>query len=260
LWRRQADAERHPLKRAVFRLEAAKMDRYERSAVQRFDHVIAVSETDRAAMAAMVPAERISVVPTGVDANAFRPAVRNDNPEPVVLFLGSMDWEPNIDAVQHFVETTWPAIRAAVPAARFQVVGRNPANSIRRLASESVQIIGTVPSVLEHLHRAAAVVVPLRAGGGTRLKIYEAMAAGKAVISTTIGAEGLDYDDGRNILIADTPQVFADTVIGVLRDAGRRRRLEDAALALASQYDWSTIAREFEATLRRALSAAAVAA
>jgi polysaccharide biosynthesis protein PslH len=256
LWRRQADTERRRLQRGIFQLEAWKMDRYERATVGRFDHVIAVSDADRDAMARMIPGRGITVVPTGVDTKAFRPTVRNASPDPVVLFLGSMDWEPNIDGVQYFIESMWPAIRAAVPGVRFQVVGRNPAPSIRRLASADVEIVGTVPSVIEYLHRAAAVVVPLRVGGGTRLKIYEAMGAGKAVISTTIGAEGLDYDNGRNILIADMPDSFARQVIEVLRDAARRRSLEDAALALASQYDWSSIAQTFEATLEGALAGA----
>lgn len=256
LWRRQADTERRPVQRAIFQLEAWKMDRYERATVGRFDHVIAVSDADRDAMAHMIPRSRMTVVPTGVDTEAFRPTVRNVSPDPVVLFLGSMDWEPNIDGVQYFVESMWPAIRAAVPGARFQVVGRNPAPSIRRLAAADVEIVGTVPSVVEYLHRAAAVVVPLRVGGGTRLKIYEAMGAGKAVISTTIGAEGLDYHDGRDIVIADTPEAFARSVIDVLQDATRRRGLEDAALALASQYDWSSIARTFETAIEQAVAAA----
>jgi glycosyltransferase involved in cell wall biosynthesis len=257
LWRRWADTERRPAHRAVFQLEAWKMERYERATVARFDHVIAVSEADREAMARMIPAERITVVPTGVDTKAFKPAVRNTAPDPIVLFLGSMDWEPNIDGVQYFVEDMWPAIRAAVPGARFQVVGRNPAPSVKGLSANDIEIVGTVPSVIDYLHRAAAVVVPLRVGGGTRLKIYEAMGAGKAVISTSIGAEGLDYNDGRDILIADTPDAFARRVIDVLRDHERRRSLEDAALALASRYDWSSIARTFEATLDRALAARA---
>jgi polysaccharide biosynthesis protein PslH len=257
LWRRQADTERHPVKRLVFGLEAAKMARYERETVSRFEHVIAVSEHDRAAMAGMTSPDRISVVPTGVDTRTFRPAVRNDTPEPIVLFLGSMDWEPNIDGVQYFCDEMWPAIKAAVPGARFQVVGRNPVASVQRLASDSIEVVGTVPSILEYLHRAAVVVVPLRIGGGTRLKIYEAMGAGKAVVSTTIGAEGLDVHDGRDILLADTPASFIDSVTRVLTDAVLRRRLEDEALALASLYDWSAIAAQFEGILDRAIAASA---
>jgi len=257
LWRRQAAAERHVLKRLVYGLEAAKMERYERAAVGRFDHVLAVSDADRAAMAEMTDTSRISVVPTGVDTNAFKPAVRNGSPQPIVVFLGSMDWEPNIDGVQYFVDAIWSRIRAAVPDARFQVVGRNPSLPVRRLASESIEIVGTVPSVVEYLHRAAAVVVPLRVGGGTRLKIYEAMAAAKAVVSTTVGAEGLDVTDGRDIVLADTPERFATAVTRILHDAPERRRLEDAALASASRHAWSVVAEQLESILAHVAESAA---
>jgi glycosyltransferase involved in cell wall biosynthesis len=256
LWQRQAATERHPVKRLVYQLEAAKMKAYERATVRRFDHVLAVSDADRAAMANMTDPSRISVVPTGVDTKAFTPAPTREPLEPLVVFLGSMDWEPNIDGVQHFVETIWPRIRAAVPGVRFQVVGRNPAAAIQRFASGDVEIVGTVPSVLDYLHRAAVVVVPLRAGGGTRLKIYEAMAAAKAVVSSTIGAEGLDVRDGRDILLADTPGQFADAVVRLLLDRDERRRLEDAALATASRYEWTVVARQLEAILTRAVQAA----
>lgn len=258
LWRRQAATERHPVTRLVYALEAAKMDRYERAAVRRFAHVLAVSDADKAAMADMTAADRISVIPTGVDTKTFRPAVRRQSPEPIVLFLGSMDWEANVDGVLHFVRETWPAIRASVPGARFQVVGRNPVSAITRLASEDVEIVGTVPSVVEYLHRAAAVVVPLRIGGGTRLKIYEAMAAARAVVSSTIGAEGLDVTSGRDIVLADSPGEFAAAVIRVLRDAPLRRRLEDEALATASRYDWSAIAEQFEHVLASVIERAPV--
>ena len=251
LWRRRAATERSALKRLVYTVEAARMERYERETVRGFEHIIAVSDADRAAMADMTDPERISVVPTGVDTNLFRPSIRSQSPDPIVLFLGSMDWEPNVDGVQYFAEAIWPVIRAAVPSARLQVVGRNPTGAIRRLASESIEIVGTVPSVLDYLHRAAVVVVPLRVGGGTRLKIFEAMGAGKAVVSTSIGAEGLDVVDGRDILLADTPAAFSAAVIRVLQDSRERQRLEDAALGTASRYDWSAIAERFETILAR---------
>jgi glycosyltransferase involved in cell wall biosynthesis len=260
LWRRQAATERHPVKRLIYCLEAAKMERYERAAVRRFEHVLAVSEADKAAMAEMTAASRISVVPTGVDTKAFKPAIRTNSLEPIVLFLGSMDWEPNVDGVQYFVDAIWPRIRAAFPSAKFQVVGRNPSAPIRRLASEGVEIVGTVPSVVEYLRRAAVVVVPLRVGGGTRLKIYEAMAAAKAVVSTTMGAEGLDVADGRDIVLADTPERFAVAVTRLLQDAPERRRLEDKALATASRYDWSAVAEQLESILARTIQSSPAAA
>jgi glycosyltransferase involved in cell wall biosynthesis len=258
LWQRRADTEAHRLKRLVTIREARKMSRYERETVARFRHVIAVSDVDRRAMATMTDPRAIRVVPTGVDTRAFRPDVRNESPSPELLFLGSMDWEPNIDAVRYFCESIWPAVRARVPEARFRVVGRLPPASVQRLASDTVEIVGRVPSVGEHLHRAAVFVVPLRIGGGTRLKIYEAMGAAKAVVSTTIGAEGLDVEHGSNILLADDPGAFADAVVRLLQNPTERRSLEDGALALAARYDWSAIAGQFEDVLVQAAGLAAV--
>ena len=257
LWRRQAETATHPVKRWVAAREAAKMARYERDALGRFDHVIAVSDPDRDTMRTMYPAAAISVVPTGVDVDAFRPRMASASTGADVLFLGSMDWEPNIDGVQWFAADIWPRIRAAVPRARFRIVGRNPPPSIRQLAGDDIEVTGRVPSVQEHLHRAAVVVVPLRVGGGTRLKIYEAMAAAKAVVSTRIGAEGLDVTDGQDIALADTPKAFATSVIRLVEHREQRAAMESAALALASRYDWPRVADAFAEVLARVTAARA---
>ncbi|MGH9936633.1 MAG: glycosyltransferase, partial [Blastocatellia bacterium] len=213
LWGRHAEHEAHPVKRIAFKLEAAKMLRYERAAVGRFDHVIAVSEYDRDQMKTMTDQSRISVVPTGVDLRQYRAAAGESAAEPVVIFLGSMDWEANVDGVTYFCREIWPRVKRASPEARFRIVGRNPDARIKQLASDDVEVTGRVESVTDHLRQAAVFVVPLRIGGGTRLKIYEAMAMRKAVVSTTVGAEGLDVNHGRDILLADDPQTFADYVI-----------------------------------------------
>jgi len=249
LWNRQADHEPNPVKRFAYKLEAAKMQHYESAALRRFDHVIAVSDSDREIMNTMTGESRISVVPTGVDLGLYQSAVRQDANEPLVVFLGSMDWEANIDAVEYFCRDAWHRVRAAVPGARFRIVGRNPHPRIKRLASDSVEVTGTVSSVIEHLSEAAVVVVPLRVGGGTRLKIFEAMAMGKAVVSTSIGAEGLDVHHDRDILLADTAEGFAQRTIELLSDRKLRQRIERAASKLAAQYDWSVIADRFEKVL-----------
>jgi glycosyltransferase involved in cell wall biosynthesis len=259
LWARQAREERHPLKRLLYRFEAFKMASYERAAVGRFDQVIAVSEADRSAMSGMTDPGRISLVATGVDTSRYKPAGHPPQ-DGLVLFVGSMDWQPNVDGVSYFCETIWPRVRRDVPHATFRVVGRNPGSAIRRLASDSVEISGTVSSVVEHLQQAAVVVVPLRIGGGTRLKIYEAMGAGRAVVSTTIGAEGLDVDDGRDIVLADEPAAFADAVVRLLRQGDERRRFERAALQKAAQYDWRNVGIRFEEILERAVRAAGIPA
>jgi glycosyltransferase involved in cell wall biosynthesis len=254
LWKRQATHEPSLLKRIAFTVEAAKMSRYERAAVRRFPRVIAVSERDRGEMARMTDPARVSVVPTGVDVERYRAASGTSPDRPTVMFLGSMDWEANIDAVDYFCREMWPSIRSAVPDAVLRIVGRSPHPRVRRLASPSIDITGSVPSVLDHLKETAVFVVPLRVGGGTRLKIFEAMAAEKAVVSTSIGAEGLDVTDGRDILLADTARGFADSVIALLRDPVRRRQLERAAGQTAARHDWSVIARRFEDVLREAIA------
>lgn len=258
LWQRQAAHPPNVATGAIFKLEAAKMKRYETATVKRFDHIIAVSEADKELMTGMTCAERITVVPTGVDTTVYRrshqAASADSETPPLVLFLGSMDWEPNIDGVEFFCREIWERVQRDVPNARFRIVGRNPHPRVRRLASASVEVTGGVESVVEHLHAAHLFVVPLRIGGGTRLKIFEAMAAGKAIVSTSIGAEGLDVEHNRNIILADTPTEFAEGMIGLLRDATRRREMEESATELAARYDWSIIAQDFEAVLQRTIA------
>ncbi|HEY7567170.1 MAG TPA: glycosyltransferase [Gemmatimonadaceae bacterium] len=255
LWRRQARFEPHPVKRAAFRIEAFKMARYEVAAVARFHHVIAVSEHDRQLMTRMVDAERISVVPTGVDIARFQAVAASPSSTPLVMYLGSMDWEANIDGVEWFCAEMWPRVRAAVPNAEFRIVGRNPAARVQRLAGNGVTVTGTVPSVVDHLAEAAVVVVPLRIGGGTRLKIFEAMGAARAVVSTTVGAEGLEVTPNEDIMLCDDAPAFADAVVTLLRDEAARRRIGAAANALADRHDWSRVISDFEQSLARAIAA-----
>ena len=250
LWRRRAEAERHPLNRLAYDIEARRMERFERRAVGRFHRVIAVSENDRAELAQFTEAGRIVVVPTGVDLQQFGAIAGAEPKQPVVVFLGSMDWEPNIGGVEWFCREVWGHVVAAVPAARMKIVGRMPHARVKQLAGATVEVTGAVPSVLDHLRQAAVFVVPLLVGGGTRLKIFEAMAAGRAIVSTSLGAEGLEVTHGENILLADDSASFAAEVVRVLTDDVLRRRLGHAALSLAARHDWSAIAGQFEAALR----------
>lgn len=256
LWERMASMESHPIKRLIYRIEAAKMSRYEREALGRFQHVIAVSDHDRIQMLEMDPSCRISVVPTGVDAQRYTAAPHASADPPRIVFTGSMDWEPNIDAVVYFCQTVFPQIRKELPNAIFLAVGRNPHSHVRRLASDSVQVTGTVTSIADYLRDATLVVVPLRIGGGTRLKIFEAMAMGKAVVSTTVGAEGLDVESGRDLILADDAKVFADAVLMLVKNDTLRRQYELAARRLAAQHDWSKVAGFFADALQKVLQEA----
>lgn len=254
LWQRMATTESHPLRKLSYTLEAARMARYERRTLARFHHVIAVSENDRQQMLAMDPECEITVNPTGVDTQQFQVAPPSTARPPRIVFTGSMDWEPNIDAMEYFCAQIWPRILAEFPDAIFQIVGRNPFAKVERLASSSVQVTGTVPSVTDYLRDASVVVVPLRIGGGTRLKIYEAMAMGKALVSTSIGAEGLSFQNGRDLLLADDASAFAEAILLLLRDGQVRRRFEQAAVVLAAQFDWSVVTAQFAEVLRRVTS------
>lgn len=249
IWRRHAETEANPAKRLVYGMEFKRILAYEKAALQRFHHVIAVSEHDRTLMSEWADSSHISVVPTGVDLHRFRPDLARTAAQPLVMFVGAMDWMPNVDAVEYFCREIWPAIVKRVPGARFRIVGRNPLPKVRNLASGPIEVTGVVPSVVEHLREAAVVVVPLRVGGGTRLKIYEAMAMGRAVVSTSVGAEGLDVCDGEDIVLADNPVRFSDEVATLLENLPLRQKYERKAAGSAARFDWPAVSAKFEEVL-----------
>ncbi len=253
LWRRMASTEKSVLRKLSYGIEARKMGSYETRTLRKFRHVIAVSDHDRNEMLTMAPGCEITVVPTGVDTEKYQAAPSASGNPPLIVFTGSMDWEPNIDAVEYFCSEIFPAVLAAFPSARFQIVGRNPHARVRKLASASVEVTGTVPSVAEYLRNATVVIVPLRIGGGTRLKIYEAMAMRKALVSTSIGAEGLDVTSGKDCLLADNADSFANAILSVLQDSDLRRTYEENAAILAARFDWSQIAVRFADALCTAM-------
>jgi polysaccharide biosynthesis protein PslH len=255
IWRRHAETATNPVRKAIYRMEHRKMLRYEQNAVRKFQHVIAVSDNDRTLMSRWVAPEHITVVPTGVDLGHYSPGPDPNDPAPLVTFVGAMDWEPNVDGVDYFCGEIWPLIRAEVAEARLRIVGRNPVRRVQRWASDTVEITGEVPSVVEPLRQSAVVIVPLRIGGGTRLKIYEAMATARAVVSTSVGAEGLDIENGRDIILADDPRSFAQAVVMLLRDPNLRRRYGTAAREKASRYDWSAIGQSFIEVLQSVIDA-----
>jgi len=249
IWRRHSLTAPRWTKRLMYSVEFRKMVRYERAMVQKVHHVIAVSNRDRELMSAWMDASRITVVPTGVDLRRFAPETPPRNIGPLLVFVGAMDWEPNIDAVEYFCKEILHRVLAEVPEARFRIVGRNPDSRVHKLASSSVEVTGSVPSVVDHLREAAVVVVPLRIGGGTRLKIYEAMAMGKAVVSTSVGAEGLDIGQERNLILADDAPAFAKAIQLLLQDPESRCRYERAAAQHAARFDWSVVGEMFSQVL-----------
>ncbi|HSB80585.1 MAG TPA: glycosyltransferase family 4 protein [Candidatus Methylomirabilis sp.] len=250
IWRRLSRIEGRGWRRALLELEWRKMRRFEAQACSRVNLTIAVSEDDRRLLAANAPRALVHALPTGVDSSYFTPNGYQENATGLV-FTGSMDWYPNEDAILHFIHTILPGIQREVPEVSMTVVGRNPRPSLRQAATAAgIRVTGTVQDVRPYVAEAAVYVVPLRAGGGTRLKIFEALAMGKAVVSTTVGAEGLPLVSGEHFVRADDPAEFARAVVSLLRDPARRRALGMAGRHLVEQrYSWAQVAREFETHL-----------
>lgn len=247
IWRRHYETQTGAFRRAFFRGQWQKMCAYERSACRRFDAVIAVSEVDRDHMREEFGLSEVYDVPTGVDPDYFRP-LGGSPADCELVFTGSMDWMPNEDAILHFAREILPRIAKAIPAVTLTVVGRNPSPALIALArsDDRIRITGRVDDVRPYVDRASAYIVPLRVGGGTRLKIYEAMAMERPVISTSIGAEGLPVRDGEELLIADEPEAFAGAVIRVLGDAHLARMLGRRAGATVRQrFGWGNAAARF---------------
>jgi len=252
LWRRHAQNARNTAERLYLNLQARRMFRYEGDVCRAARHVIAVSGEDASQLGTMFGIEPVSSIPTGVDVDYFTP--REATPRQGLVFVGSMDWLPNIDGMRWFCQDVLPLIRARRPDCRLSVVGRSPTREILRLADRDplIEITGTVPDVRPWLWNAALSVVPLRIGGGTRMKIYEAMAARTPVVSTTIGAEGLEVNPLRDICIADDAPGFAEQCLGLLADEDLRDSIASAAWSLVDrEFGWDRIARRFEAILEK---------
>jgi sugar transferase (PEP-CTERM/EpsH1 system associated) len=228
--------------------EAVKFRRDEPALWRRFAALLATSERDRRQVLAHVPGAQVTVVPNGVDTAFFHPppAPGNGAAPPEVVFTGMMAYYPNQDGVAYFAERIWPLVRAAVPAAHWTIVGAEPSPGVQALAGaeSGITVTGAVPDVRPYVWDAAVCIVPLRIGGGTRLKIVEALAMGQAVVSTELGCEGIDVTPGCTLEVADTPEAFAAAVVALLRDPARRQALGQAGRALVcDRYDWSAAAR-----------------
>jgi sugar transferase (PEP-CTERM/EpsH1 system associated) len=264
IWRRHVENAKNPLMRLLLREQWHRMLRFERSALERFDLVLCVSDADRQTLARLYPDAvkgPAHIIKTGVDTEYFAPAVPRASARTHLVFTGSMDWLPNEDGMLYFVREILPRIRQAEPEATLSIIGRSPTPAVTRLAETAgIEVTGRVEDVRPHIAAGSVYIVPLRIGGGTRLKIFEAMAMGKAVVSTTVGAEGLPVTPGRDIVIADEPVRFAQAVVHLMRDAESRRRIETSARRLVvDRYDWSAVASDFEDALTR-LKTAGVAA
>ncbi len=256
IWQRHYQVARNPLWKAACWREYRAMSRLERRYLDRADHVLTVSDADRDVFARFLAPSKITVIPTGVDVEYFRVEPGNEQPYTLV-FTGAMDWMANEDAICYFADEILPRVHEQLPETVLWVVGRNPSFRVRSLAAKKngVKVTGEVEDVRPYVRDASVYIVPLRVGGGTRLKIFEALAMGKAVVSTPIGAEGLPVRDGENILLADEKQDFAQKIVSLLRDPGTRNRLGQAGRRLVeSEHSWRSVAERFDSMLLRVVT------
>jgi polysaccharide biosynthesis protein PslH len=251
IWERRASHSSNPVEKLFFRTQEWKMRWFERRALRRAAASTAVTEDDARTMREWsVP--NVTVVPNGVDLDFYS---QRSEPEGAneILALASLDWFPNVDSLRYFRAEIFPLIREQRPAAMLRIVGRRPAESLRQELSgiPGIDFIGEVENVRPYLDRAAVIVVPLRIGGGSRLKILEALAANKAVVSTTVGAEGLDLAPGEDLLVADSPGEFAQGVCELLASIDARGRLgENGRRRVQEKYGWDGIAQRQESAWR----------
>jgi polysaccharide biosynthesis protein PslH len=239
-------------RRVGFEVEARRWLRHDVRHLPNFDLLVAVSEDDAEVARAVLGADTVTV-PNGVDTRAFRPAPPPDaDTPPVLLYTGTMSYPPNADGLRWLLAELWPRIRRAVPDARLVVVGKDPPADARAVAAEGITLAGWVADVTPYFADASAILVPIRSGGGTRLKVLDGLASGRPVISTRAGAEGIPLRQGEQAILADGPDEFAAAVATVLRDPGLAERIGASGRLLAEQeYDWHALGRRLESALQR---------
>jgi len=256
IWKRHYEVQTNAAKKAYLYRQWRKMVEFEAATCPRFDSVVAVSREDREQMEREYGVENVYDVPTGVDTAFFRPSSQRARKPHHLVFTGSMDWLPNEDAIRYFTEQIMPRIKQSVPDVTLTVVGRDPYPGLVELSKQdpSVIVTGRVEDVRPYMEEAAVYIVPLRIGGGTRLKIYEAMAMEKPIVSTSIGAEGLPVTNGTEIVLSDTPESFADAVVKLLHDHDLADTIgQRAATRVRKEFGWDTVADSFAAICERAM-------
>jgi sugar transferase (PEP-CTERM/EpsH1 system associated) len=255
IFKRHHEVAANPLWKLICLREYRSMERFERTQLNRADRVLTVSNADRDAFVSYLPVNKIDVIPTGVDIDYFRPGDQSSENPAELVFTGSMDWMPNEDGIFYFVEEILPAVRARIPEVTLTIIGRKPSERLKQLAARfaGIHVTGRVEDIRPYVDKGAVYIVPLRVGSGTRLKIFEAMAMGKAIVTTTIGAEGLPVNSGKDVLFADDPSQFAKAVIQLIVNPEQRRRIGQAARQLVEEhFSWSSVAAVFESALQQA--------
>lgn len=252
---RRAEKEPNPAKRIYLGQQAAKLQRLEQQVCHQFDVNLTVSELDAQTLKVRNPQAHCHVVENGTDTEYFHPSDAQTEPNTLV-FAGGLSWYPNVSGIRFFVREIWPLLKQQRPAIKLYLAGRSPAAAIAELAQSdpAIELVPDPVDIRPWVWKASVFICPIIDGGGTRLKILDALAMGKAIVSTTIGAEGLDVKSGQHLLVADQPEEFAAQVVRLLDDAGLRKRLVAEGRAMVEvTYSWDAVGRHLEQAYQFAL-------
>lgn len=246
-FRQMADVDANPLKRWHLRQEATKAAWAEQHLYPQAKAIVAVSERDAAVFQAAAPTSTTIVIPIGVDTNAFA-ATSSESDEPTLMFTGVMNYQPNVDAVRRFARDVWPELRTRWPDLRWKIVGKNPTPEVLALETinSGITVTGFVPDMAATLHQATIIIAPLNIGTGFKIKMIEALAAGKAIVSSPDSLPGLALRPGEDVLVARTPTEWVDHISNLLTDPNTRRKIEQHARQHAEQFSWPMIAHRYE--------------
>ncbi len=255
IWNRVAQNEKSTLKRKYIELCTRRLRRFELKQLDQFDYLAAITQRDLDAFRAFGYADQALVLPVGLDIQEYEPSYRN-NKQISLCFIGSLDWMPNTHGLHWFIENVWPEIHKINPNIQFHIAGKNPSEKISGLRKKNIVIHGEVPNAVDFINRHDILVVPLFSGSGMRVKILEGMALGKTIITTTIGAEGIEAESGTHILKADTKDQFVDCVSKYLVDVKELSEISrNARKLIEDKYDYlkraKTLVDEYESLLTR---------
>lgn len=254
LWERFAAIQPNPALRLFSRTQIPKFITAQQAVARHAEKIVTLSDADRVEYLRIAPSADVTTVPNGADVEFFQPRATAVEPDSIIYF-GNFGWPPQDDGALYFHDAILPLVRHQCPDAKLYLVGKTPSEPIRRLASASVVVTGFVPDIRDYIAKAAVVVMPLRVGAGTKHRIFQSLAMEKALISTTVGAEGIALQHNENALIADDPRSFADGTVRLLQDAALRQRLGASGRRLVlAHHDWRAIAHTLDEVFHQAVA------
>jgi glycosyltransferase involved in cell wall biosynthesis len=255
LWQRMERTTTNPFKKAFIRSQYGKLVRLQQDVARASEKCVVLSDEDRAEYLRICPEADVTTVPNGADVEYWTPGQTNGTvEESSILYFGNLSWPPQADAAVYFHDKILPLVRRRVPDVKFYIAGQNPPETVKVLAGDGVVVTGFVPDMRDYVSRATVVVMPLRAGAGTKHRVFQAMCMKKPVVCTAVAAEGIALTHGETAMLADDPETFANATVSLLQNAELRQRLGERGRQLVlDRYDWRAIYKRLEEAFQEAV-------